>query len=164
MQLRPDLIVADPSPEAAGTPAILFHLARELPQAWFVLFGDAFSYEELDAFATINVRGCLLWQGLTRTIVYDFFVAILDGGTVSSPAVAATYCRGNQPPPGATNLTSREQEVLALVVRGLSDQEVALQLGLSTGTIPAHVHRIAAKLGARNRSHLCYIAGRRGLV
>jgi DNA-binding NarL/FixJ family response regulator len=53
-------------------------------------------------------------------------------------------------------LTAREQEVATLVARGLSNKEVALQLGLSDGTVKLYMHKILKKLGARNRYALCF--------
>jgi DNA-binding NarL/FixJ family response regulator len=51
-------------------------------------------------------------------------------------------------------LTHREVEVAHLVVRGLSNKEVARELGLSEGTVKVHVHRILQKVGARSRYSL----------
>ena len=48
-------------------------------------------------------------------------------------------------------LTRRESEVLLLVGTGMSNKEIARQLGLSPGTVKLHVHRIFQKTGARNR-------------
>jgi DNA-binding NarL/FixJ family response regulator len=48
-------------------------------------------------------------------------------------------------------LTPRECEVALLVGRGLSNKEVARELGVSDGTVKLHVHNIFQKLGARNR-------------
>jgi DNA-binding NarL/FixJ family response regulator len=59
-------------------------------------------------------------------------------------------------------LTAREHEVAMLVVRGLSNKEVALQLGLSDGTVKLHVHKILKKLGARNRYALYFSFAVRG--
>jgi DNA-binding NarL/FixJ family response regulator len=60
------------------------------------------------------------------------------------------------------NLTAREHEVATLVARGLSNKEVALQLGLSDGTVKLHMHKILKKLGARNRYALCFSLAVRG--
>ena len=51
-------------------------------------------------------------------------------------------------------LTRREQQVARLIVRGLSNKEVARELGLSAGTVKLHVHRIFQKTGVRNRYSL----------
>jgi DNA-binding NarL/FixJ family response regulator len=48
-------------------------------------------------------------------------------------------------------LTPREYQVAVLVSRGMSNKEVARELGVSDGTVKLHVHNIFQKLGARNR-------------
>jgi DNA-binding NarL/FixJ family response regulator len=61
-------------------------------------------------------------------------------------------------------LTSREKEILALVGRGLSNEEIAAQLMLSPATARTHVSRAMTKLGARDRAQLVVIAYQTGLA
>ncbi|PPL17946.1 response regulator [Microterricola pindariensis] len=61
-------------------------------------------------------------------------------------------------------LTEREREVLALVGRGLSNDEIAAELVLSPLTAKTHVSRMMSKLGARDRVHLVVTAYETGLV
>jgi len=61
-------------------------------------------------------------------------------------------------------LTEREREVLALVGRGLSNDEIGAELFLSPATARTHVSRAMAKLGARDRAQLVVIAYQSGLV
>lgn len=61
-------------------------------------------------------------------------------------------------------LTPREQEVLELVARGLSNGQVGAQLFISTKTASVHVSRILAKLGASSRTEAAALARERGLV
>ncbi len=51
----------------------------------------------------------------------------------------------------STVLTPRERQVALLVTRGLSNKDVAREMGLSEGTVKIHVHNIFRKLGAKNR-------------
>ena len=51
-------------------------------------------------------------------------------------------------------LSAREREVALLIGRGLSNKEVARELGLSLGTVKTHVHNILQKLGAPHRYSL----------
>jgi len=51
-------------------------------------------------------------------------------------------------------LTHREREIILWVGGGMSNKEIARQLGLSVGTVKQHVHSILQKTGARTRWHL----------
>ncbi|EAP98165.1 putative LuxR-family transcriptional regulator [Janibacter sp. HTCC2649] len=81
-------------------------------------------------------------------------LAELDDLTAPSAATAAS----------PDHLTRREQEVLELVARGLSNGQVGQQLFISTKTASVHVSRILAKLGAASRTQAAAIARDRGLV
>ncbi len=61
-------------------------------------------------------------------------------------------------------LTRREREVAALVVGGLSNQEIADQLVVSVKTVEAHVSRILSKLGFSSRSQIAAWAVDKGLA
>jgi len=67
-------------------------------------------------------------------------------------------------PLGLADLTPREREVLVAIARGLSNAEVAERLHLSVPTVKAHIGRILAKLGARDRAQLVIAAYESGLV
>ena len=51
-------------------------------------------------------------------------------------------------------LSPRQREIATLVARGLSNKEVARELGLSDGTVKIHLHTIFQKLGAKRRHSL----------
>ncbi|MEV0051309.1 response regulator transcription factor [Saccharopolyspora shandongensis] len=61
-------------------------------------------------------------------------------------------------------LTEREREVLALVGRGMSNDEIGAELFLSPATARTHVSRAMAKLGSRDRAQLVVVAYQTGLV
>lgn len=61
-------------------------------------------------------------------------------------------------------LTDREREVLALVGKGLSNQEIAERLFMSPATAKTHVVRTMSKLNAGDRAHLVVVAYETGLV
>ncbi|MDH0863341.1 response regulator transcription factor [Mitsuaria sp. GD03876] len=63
-----------------------------------------------------------------------------------------------------TALTSRETEVLALVVAGESNKTIARRLDIELGTVKSHMGAIMGKLGATSRTHAAAIALARGLV
>jgi two-component system, NarL family, response regulator len=61
-------------------------------------------------------------------------------------------------------LTKREQEILALVAAGKSNQEIAEILYIASGTVRVHVHAILQKLEVRDRTQAAVVAIQKGLV
>jgi two-component system, NarL family, response regulator len=61
-------------------------------------------------------------------------------------------------------LTRREQEILALVSTGKSNQEIAGILYIATGTVRVHIHTILSKLGVRDRTQAAILALKNGII
>ncbi|MGG1516028.1 response regulator transcription factor [Paenibacillus oryzisoli] len=78
------------------------------------------------------------------------------GGRAVSPALALTFWDTENP------LTSKEQEILKLIAQGLSANEMAKILFLSSGTIRNYVSEILQKLDAKNRIDAIAIAEKNG--
>jgi DNA-binding NarL/FixJ family response regulator len=74
-------------------------------------------------------------------------------GSIAQPA--------GQPPP---QLTTRELEVLHLIVHGKSNKEIAVVLSLSANTVAVHRANIMQTLGIHNTAELVVYAIRQGLV
>lgn len=83
-------------------------------------------------------------------------------GTLS-PEVVQSITHAAPPPPGY-NLTEREREVLALLVAGLNNSEIAEKLVVSPSTVKSHVSNILAKFGVTSRTEAAAIAVRLRLV
>ncbi|MBD1925270.1 response regulator transcription factor [Trichocoleus sp. FACHB-90] len=66
--------------------------------------------------------------------------------------------------PLANLLTSREQEILALIATGKTNQEIAERLHIALGTVRVHVHAILQKLEVRDRTQAAILAIQKGLV
>ena len=62
------------------------------------------------------------------------------------------------------SLKKRERDVLDMVADGLSAQEIAEQINLSTRTVEWHMHQAMRKLGAKNRVQAVVLAIRNGLI
>jgi DNA-binding NarL/FixJ family response regulator len=82
--------------------------------------------------------------------------AVVAGGT----AFAATLGDENE----GISLTTREQEVLRLVVKGRRNSDIAIELGISVKTVEFHVGNVLAKLGAHSRAEAIHLAREHGLV
>ena len=105
-----------------------------------------------DLIAAIHVLAggeALLAPSVTRRLIEEF---VANGG--------AEYDR----PDGLDELTEREHEVLRLIARGHSNQEIAEQLYLGETTVKTHVSRVLMKLGVRDRVQAVITAYESGLV
>jgi HD-GYP domain-containing protein (c-di-GMP phosphodiesterase class II)/DNA-binding CsgD family transcriptional regulator len=89
--------------------------------------------------------------------------ALFDGDAVDAVLRAAGHpvTRRREWPGGLTN---REVEVLRLLVRGLSNKEIAEQLVISRRTAGSHVEHIYTKLGVSNRAQASLFAVKHGLM
>jgi DNA-binding NarL/FixJ family response regulator len=98
--------------------------------------------------------------------------AAAQGETLLAPSVTQrlieTYTRrppaDHALPPGADELTPRENEIWLLIARGLSNSEIAEQLIIGEATVKTHVARVLMKLGARDRIQAVVLAYEAGLV
>jgi DNA-binding NarL/FixJ family response regulator len=113
------------------------------------LLKDAGPAELLHAVRVVAAGEALLAPRITRRLIGQF--------TAARTARHAAEDR-------LEVLTQREREVVALVGRGLSNEEIAAELTLSPATARTHVSRAMVKLGARDRAQLVVVAYETGLV
>lgn len=71
---------------------------------------------------------------------------------------------GNPAARATLGISDREHEVLGLIAEGLSNKEIAQQLGVSPNTVKTHVARLLEKLGARRRTEAILKARELGIV
>jgi DNA-binding NarL/FixJ family response regulator len=80
-----------------------------------------------------------------------------------SPTLASYLLRASMQA-RAPVVTSRERQILVLVATGMTDQEIAVQLGISVRTVRSHLDNVGNKLGERRRAALASQAHRLGLT
>jgi DNA-binding NarL/FixJ family response regulator len=105
--------------------------------------------ELLAAIRIVAGGDALLAPSVTRRLIADF------AHRETRPAMSADVLN---------SLTDREREVFGQVARGMSNQELADALHMSTATAKTHVSRVLTKLGARDRAQLVVIAYETGFI
>ncbi len=113
------------------------------------LLKDAEPTELLHAVRVVAGGEALLSPSVTRRLITRF---------------AATPEQRSSPPEQLDALTEREREIMALVARGMSNDQIAELLTISPATVKTHVSRAMVKLGARDRAQLVVSAYQSGLV
>jgi NarL family two-component system response regulator LiaR len=84
--------------------------------------------------------------------------------TLAPEAAQALIQAARRPPALGFDLTEREREVLALLVEGLNNPEIAERLVVSRSTVKFHVSSILSKLGAASRTEAVAVAVKEGLL
>lgn len=89
----------------------------------------------------------------------------VDGQPSLSPEAAQVLIQKvNEPPLPGQDMTEREREILALMVEGLSNNEIADRLIVSQSTVKFHVSNVLSKLGVASRTEAVALAVKHKLV
>ncbi|OIK06482.1 response regulator transcription factor [Streptomyces monashensis] len=170
-QLRPDVVAMDvrmPLLDGIEATRAVLRTVAEPPKILVVTTfeDDAYVYEALRA----GADGFLLKRARPAEIVHAVRL-VAEGESLLFPAsvrrLAARYGDGGRPARAVlerARLTEREEEVLRLMARGLSNAEIAARLVVGTETVKSHVSAVLAKLGARDRTQAVIAAYESGFV
>jgi DNA-binding NarL/FixJ family response regulator len=112
------------------------------------LVKDTEPEELLRAVRAVVAGDALLSPGVTRRLIEEFAARAKDPSGL----------------PDLRGLTDREREVVTLVAEGLTNDEIARRLTMSTATAKTHVSRAMVKAGARDRAQLVVFAYESGLA
>lgn len=163
-KLQPDVILMDMvMPDMNGAAAT--HAIRRQFPAVQVIALTSFKEEALVKSALeAGAIGYLLKDVTADDLVKAIRAAHAGRATLSPEAAQALVHAAGQPPAPGVDLTERERAVLALMVEGLNNTQIAGRLVVSPSTIKSHVSNILAKLGVTSRTEAVALALRQKLV
>lgn len=171
-ELRPDLVLMDlRMPVMDGLAATRAIIADPQLDEVRVLVLTTFDEDEHVYEAIRAGASGYLLKDIAPDDLRSAIRSVAAGDALLSPAITATVMRAAAEGGAATRdrrplegLTEREREVLTLVGRGLTNDEIAGELFLSPATSRTYVSRLLARLGARDRAALVVLAYETGLV
>lgn len=144
-------------------------LVGDAPATKTLVLVDDAQLNQVRQLAGTPVHGFLLTSLLNENTLHNALRQI-DAGEVPIPAPLVHALlrideeRGSTSTPGTIRFTPREQQVLTLLVEGLSNKQLARRLGISVHGAKRHVATILAKLGCSNRTTAVFRALSEGLV
>lgn len=163
-QLRPDVLLLDLRLPDLPAATICTRIKERQPGLAIVILTA--HPEEM------AVRGCLkagasacLFKDVAEQNLLSALMQVVHGRAVIDPRIAGAMLprrAGAAARDGV--LTDREHEVLLLIARGLTTQEIGDQLGLSPNTVKSHSRSLFTKLEAHNRVQALAVAKERGLL
>jgi DNA-binding NarL/FixJ family response regulator len=171
-ELRPDVVLMDVRMPVLDGLAATRQLLDGRPDAPKVIILTTFDLDDyVYAALRAGASGFLLKDAPAADLVQAVRI-VAAGEALLAPSVTrrliaefAARPAADRPRPAVLNaLTPRETDVLRLIARGLSNQEIAAELIVAEQTVKTHIGRILAKLGLRDRAQAVVLAYETGLV
>jgi two-component system, NarL family, response regulator LiaR len=163
MSLRPDVVLMDlVMPEVDGAEATR-RIKGACPEVQVIALT---SYKEDDLVQGVLKAGAIsyLLKNVTADELADAIRGAHAGRSTLAPEAAQVLVKAATEPTQNEGLTSRELEVLRLMVHGDSNPDIAEKLFVSRSTVKFHVSNILMKLGTATRTEAVAVAVQRKLV
>jgi NarL family two-component system response regulator LiaR len=162
-QLQPDVVLMDLiMPELGGIAA-----TRAIHKNWpniKVIALTSFQERELVQDALQAGAISYLLKNIAGDDLADAIRAACLGRPTLAPEAVQSLIRHDESDPIGKDLTRREREVLALLVKGLNNPEIADRMCVSRATVKVHVSNVLSKLGVSNRAEAISVAIQNKLI
>ena len=159
LKLLPDIVIMDLMMPRKDGIAATAELRERLPSCRSLILTSFGTPQQLHAALQAGAAGILLKSTANSRLV-TAIRRVAAGKTFLTEDVEQLL---NQEPPVA-ELSPRQQEILASIMRGLTNNEIAIQLNISAESVKTHVAKLYEKIGAANRSEAVAIALRKNLL
>lgn len=161
-QYRPDIVLMDVvMPVMDGIEATKI-LHERFPETKVLVLSSFQDHESVYTMLRIGAVGYLTKNSLAEDLP-ETIRATVQGKMVFSSEVGAHLLSPPQPIENF-KLTDRELEVLVLMAEGLTNQQSAQKLSISTSTLKFHMNNIYQKLGVQTRSEALVLAAKNNLI
>lgn len=165
--LKPDVILLDMVMPRMDGLEVIVEIKKSWPEAKIIVLTSFSDDEKVFSAIRSGALGYLLKESSPQDLLQAIH-SVARGEGFLSPTIASKVMREiNQPPklpPTKDPLTEREVEILQLVAKGLTNDEIAEKLVVSERTVRTHVSNILAKLQLANRTQAALYALKEGLA
>lgn len=165
-ETRPDVVLLDYRlPDGDGA-VVATEILQRWPDTKVVMLSAAGGDELLARAVVAGCSACLPKERSASELVRAVRAAHRGESLISTAALAGLLDRLRRAPRhgDSNDLTARELEVLGMLAKGMSTEQLRVALGLSGHTVRNHVRNILAKLGAHSKLEAVGIAARAGIV
>jgi DNA-binding NarL/FixJ family response regulator len=160
LQMKPQVVILSQRLQGPSCMQVIKRIKKEVPEIGLVVMDLIIGQKELMEFVQAGVCGFILSiatrddfiktvkavgkgeKVLPTPLTTSLFLQIVDNGFESGSLPSLKE---------GVRITKREQEIIALIEKGLSNKEIAQDLNLATYTVKSHVHNILEKLALHSR-------------
>ena len=159
VRLQPDVVIMDlMMPKMDGVEATT-EIAGKAPAAKVIVLTTFGTSDGIAHALDVGAKGAILKNADNAQLI-SAIRKVAKGGEFVSPEIRQQLAVD----PPIPSLTPRQKEILASMVRGLTDRDIARQLGIRQDGVNEHVSAILQKLGAANRTEAVATALRKHLL
>jgi len=159
IKLHPDIVIMDLMMPRMDGVAATKELISKAPSVKTILLTTYGTSDGIAHALRAGARGAVLKNADNSELALAIRI-VSQGGDYISPDIRQQLAAD----PPVPDLTPRQSEILESMVRGLTDRDIAQQLGLSPESVSEHVGAIRHKIGASNRTEAVAIALRKYLL
>jgi two-component system NarL family response regulator len=158
-KVKPHVVLLDLGLESKNSLEIVENLKKEFPGIKIIGMGLAPSQADIMEFVQAGADGFIL-KDATLEDVANTIRSVSAGRTVLPSSMTTSLffqiaehalLKGKRNLRGATRMTQREKEIIALISDGMSNKQIASNLNIATFTVKSHVHNILEKLELQSR-------------
>lgn len=161
--LQPDVVLLDMAMPHLDGVGVIEALQAALPQTRFVILSSLLDPLQVDRAVRAGARGYLLKTASAQELV-TMVRQVHAGRRVLGPEVTDAMIANQQRDVPGGDLTARERQLLALMVQGMSNQEIAEAMGIALPTVKYHVTNVLGKLQVDSRTEAVVLALKHKLV
>ena len=163
-EVLPDVILMDMALPLMDGAAATRAIRQKFPQVQVLALTSFKEGDRIKNALEAGAIGYLLKDVTADDLARAIRAAHAGRATLSPEAAQALVETANQPTAPGLDLTEREREVLTLLIKGLSNTQIAGRLSVSPSTIKSHVSNILSKLGVASRTEAVALALRNRIV
>ena len=159
LRLKPDVVIMDLMMPKMDGVAATAEIAERAPRTKVILLTTFGTSDGIAHALASGAKGAIL-KNADNAQLAGAIRKVVRGGTFVTPEIRQQLAVN----PPVSTLTPRQREILASMMNGLTDGDIARQLGIHTYSVSDHVSAILQKLGAANRTEAVAIALRKHLL
>ena len=158
-KVKPDVVLMDLGLDSQNSLDVMQSMKKEFPAIKIIGMGLAPAQADIMEFVQAGADGFILKDATVENMITTIR-SVAGGETVLPlPMTASLFfqvaehalLKGKRNLKMAIRMTQREKEIIALIVDGMSNKQIAVKLNISTFTVKSHVHNILEKLALHSR-------------